>query len=103
MLRIVFVGLVILELVLLTTLALSPVNAATSNPDSAASDKLESYIWTFADLGSNQIVCKKIIMYPEEQLLRTSSNERAVKMNSTSSIVSDSYCANSAKPYQAPS
>jgi len=99
MLRIVFLGLVVLELVLLTTLALSPVNAAISNPARVASDQLESYIWSFADLGSNQVVCKKIVMHPESQLLRSSSNERVIKMDSASTIVNDSYCANSPKPY----
>jgi hypothetical protein len=100
MLRIVFVALVIVELVLLTTLAIAPVNAAISNPANAASGNLENYIWAFADLGSNQVVCKKVVMHPEAQLLRPSSNERVVKMNSTSRVVSDSYCVNSAKPYQ---
>ena len=99
MLRIVFLGLVVLELVLLTTLALSPVNAAISNPEQVASDKLESYIWSFADLGSNQVVCKKIVMHPESQLRRSSSNNPVIKMDSTSTIVNDSYCANSPKFY----
>ena len=103
MLRIVFVALVIVELVLLTTLAIAPVNAAISNPANAASGNLENYTWAFADLGSNQVVCKKVVMHPEKQLQRSSSKEQVLKMRSKSTVVSDSYCANLAKPYQAES
>lgn len=101
MLRIVFVLLVIVELVLLTTLALTPVNAAVSSPDNATAGNVENYIWAFADLGSDRVVCKKIVMHPEKQLLRSSSDEQVIKMSSTSTVVSDRYCANLAKPYPA--
>jgi hypothetical protein len=89
MLRIVIVALVTLELVLLTALALPPAQATNSD--------FESYIWSFADVGSNQVVCKRVAMHPQEQL--QSQNRRVVKMVSRSTVVGDSYCANSAKPY----
>jgi hypothetical protein len=102
MLRIVIIGLVIVELVLLTTFALAPADAAISNAEAAISD-VENYIWAFASLDSNQVVCKKVVMHPEKRLQRSSSKEQVLKMRSTSTVVSDSYCANLAKPYQAES
>jgi hypothetical protein len=91
MLRNVFLALVTLGLVLLASFALAPANAATSD--------FESYTWSYASLGSNQVVCKKVVMHPGKQLQRSSSKEQVVQMSSTSTIVSDRYCANSAKPF----
>jgi hypothetical protein len=93
MLRILIVVLVTLELVLLTALALPPAKATTSTD-------FENYLWSFADVGTNQLVCKKVVMHPEEQFKDRSSHRQVVKMYSKSTVVSDSYCANSAKPYQ---
>jgi hypothetical protein len=91
MLRSVILALVSLGLVLLATFALTPADAATSD--------LETYIWSFASLDSNQLVCKQVVMHPERQLQRRSSKEKVVQMHSMSTIVDDRYCANSAKPY----
>ena len=90
MLRFIVVALVTLELVLLTAFALAPANATSSD--------FETYIWSFADLGSNQVVCKKVVMHPGELVQSKSSDRQVVRMNSASAIVSDSYCAYSAKP-----
>ncbi|MEW6492854.1 MAG: hypothetical protein AB1589_10150 [Cyanobacteriota bacterium] len=92
MLRFVIVFLVTLELVLLSSFVLPPARATTPN--------MQSYIWSFADVGSSQVVCKKLVMHPEQQLKDRSSNRELVKMSSASTVVSDKYCANLAKPYQ---
>lgn len=92
MLRIVVVALVV-ELVLLTLL--------TQSPTDAASRKFENYMWSFADVSSNQVVCKKMVIYPEKESVYRGS--KSIKMYSTSIVVNDSYCANLAKPYQASS
>lgn len=93
MLKSVVLALVSLGLVILTTLALAPAGAATSNS--------ETYIWSFASLDSNQLVCKQVVMHPERAFQRRSSQEQVVQMSSMSRIVSDHYCANSTKPYVA--
>lgn len=90
MIKSVVVALVSLGLVILTTLALAPADAATSNS--------ETYIWSFASLDNNQLVCKQVVMHPERSLQRRSSQEQVVQMSSISRIVSDRSCANSAKP-----
>ncbi len=95
MLRFVVLALVVLELVLLSTFVLSPADAAMSD--------FENYMWGFASVDSTQVVCKKVVMHPEKQLQRNSSKDKVVKMRSRSTVVDDSYCANSAKPYQASS
>jgi hypothetical protein len=58
MLKSVVVALVSLGLVILTTLALAPADAATSNS--------ETYIWSFASLDSNQLVCKQVVSIQNE-------------------------------------
>jgi hypothetical protein len=92
MLKFVVVALVTLELVLLTAFGLAPAHATSRD--------FASYMWSFADIGSNQVVCKKVVMHPEEQVHDRSSNRKLVKMSSTSTVVSDSYCANLANPFQ---
>jgi hypothetical protein len=91
MLRIVVVALVTLGLVLVTTLTLAPAQATSSD--------FENYIWSFAEVGSDRVVCKKVMMHPQQQIQDRLSNRKLVQMSSTSTVVSDSYCANSAKPY----
>ncbi len=90
MLKSVVLALVSLGLVILVTLGLTPADAATTNS--------ETYIWSFASLDNNQLVCKQVVMHPEQSFHRRSSKEQVVQMSSTSTIVSDRYCANSAKP-----
>lgn len=91
MLKFLIMALVTLELVLLSALVLPPADAASSD--------FENYIWGFASAGSNQLVCKKVAMQPDQWWQPGSSKNQAVKMYSTSTVVSDRYCANSAKPY----
>ncbi len=91
MLRIVVVVLVTLELVLLTAFALAPANATSSD--------VGNYAWGFAYVGSNQVVCKKMVMHPQEQIQSQLDHRKVVKVSYDSTVVSDSYCANLAKPY----
>ncbi|HBB31231.1 MAG TPA: hypothetical protein DDZ80_28275 [Cyanobacteria bacterium UBA8803] len=91
MLKIVTVALVIAELVLLTTLTIAPAQATLSDS--------EFYTWSFAYPGSNQVVCKQIVMHPEKQIQSPSSERKVTKISSNSIVVSDSYCANLTKPY----
>lgn len=95
MLRFAIVALVTLEIVLLSALALPPARATQ-----AASSNVEQYIWSFAAVGSDRVVCKKVVMHPGKQLQDRSSHRELVRMSSKSKVVSDSYCANSAKPSQ---
>jgi hypothetical protein len=88
----VVLALVSLGLILLTSWGLSPANATTSD--------VETYIWSFNSPGSHQLVCKQVVMHPAKALQRRASNEQVVKMNSASKIVSDRYCAHSAKPFK---
>ncbi len=88
MLKFVIVALVTLEILLLGALALAPANATIG--ESAV------YIWDFASVGSNQLVCKKISMLPEDRPGLKSSEVQPVKINST--VAEDRFCANSAKP-----
>lgn len=92
MLRLIIVFLVTLELVLLSSFLLPPAEATTPN--------MESYLWSFADVGSSQVVCKQLVMHPGQQLKDRSSNRELVQMSSASKVVSDKYCANLAKPVQ---
>lgn len=92
MVRLVIVFLVSLQLVLLSSFVLPPAKATNPN--------MESYLWSFADVGSSQVVCKKLVMHPGQQLKDRSSNRKLVQMSSVSTVVSDKYCANLAKPAQ---
>lgn len=85
MLKSVVLALVSLGLVVLTTLALAPANAATKN--------FETYIWSFDSLDSNQLVCKQVVMHPEPGVVRRESNERLAQMHPIAQIVDDRYCA----------
>ncbi|MGK7904110.1 MAG: hypothetical protein AB4352_22415 [Hormoscilla sp.] len=74
-----------LALVLLTSLP----------PATAQMPRTETYSWSFARLGSNQVVCKKIDTVLDKAQPRT-QDKQAVHINST--IVSDRYCAKLVKP-----
>lgn len=87
MLRFAIVALVTLGLVLVTAFGLYPATATVSNP--------EFYAWNFASVGSSQLVCKKTIVVPQDQILPSSSMQ-AVSINSA--IVDDKFCATSTKP-----
>ncbi|WP_293131334.1 hypothetical protein [Microcoleus sp. bin38.metabat.b11b12b14.051] len=87
MLRFAIVTLVTLGLVLLTALGLYPASATVSNP--------EFYAWNFASVGSSELVCKKTVVVPQNQILQSSSMQ-AVSINSA--IVDRKFCANSTKP-----
>jgi len=68
----------------------------TSLPPATAHVKgTESYTWSFARLGSNQVVCKKIETVLEKEQPQQQAKQ-AVHLSST--IVSDRYCANLVKP-----
>ena len=90
MVRLVVVFLVTLELVLLTAFALAPAHATSTD--------VENYTWGFAYVGSNQVVCKKLAMHPQEQIQSQLDHRKVVKVSYDSIVVSDSYCANLAKP-----
>lgn len=87
MLRFAIVALVTLGLVLVTALGLNPANATVSTP--------EFYAWNFASVGSSQLVCKKTVVVPQDQIIPSSSMQ-AVSI--TSAIVDSKFCANSTKP-----
>lgn len=88
MLKYVIISLVALQLILFTAFALPPANATVSNR--------EIYTWNFAYVGSQELVCKKVILAPENRELPPSSPMQAV--NISSKVVDANYCANLAKP-----
>ena len=87
MLKFAIVALVTLGLVLVTALGLSPATATVSNP--------EFYAWNFASVGSNELVCKRTLVVPQD-LIVPSSPMQAVRINSV--IVDDKFCGTSTKP-----
>ncbi|MEG4571317.1 hypothetical protein QUA56_01115 [Microcoleus sp. N3A4] len=86
MLRFAIVALVTLGLVLVTALGLHPANATVSNP--------EFYAWNFASVGSSELVCKKTVVVPQNQIVPSSMQAVSI----TSAIVDEKFCANSTKP-----
>ncbi|MEY3869857.1 MAG: hypothetical protein ACRCT1_18205 [Microcoleaceae cyanobacterium] len=88
MLKFVLVALVTLEVVLLTTLALAPANATSGNT--------EFYTWNFANLGSSQLVCKRVEMLKRDREMPPGVKSDPVNIDSI--IVDDRFCANLAKP-----
>ena len=87
MLKFAIVALVTFGLVLVTGLGLHPANATVSTP--------EFYAWNFASVGSNELVCKRTLVVPQD-LIVPSSPMQAVRINSA--IVDDKFCASSTKP-----
>ncbi|MBE9097573.1 hypothetical protein [Tychonema sp. LEGE 07203] len=87
MLKFAIVALVTFGLVLLTAFGLHPASATVSNP--------EFYAWNFASVGSSELVCKKTVIVPQNQILPSSSMQ-AVSINSA--IVDRKFCANSTQP-----
>jgi hypothetical protein len=79
--------LVTLELVLLTTF-FQPANATVKDAD--------FYTWDYSRVGSEKLVCKQIIIHPKNSLMPESSEMQPVAIRSE--VVSDRYCASSAKP-----
>ncbi len=63
----------------------SPARAA--QPDSVV------YTWEYASIGSDQLVCKRIAVYPKEAVKRGQQPVRIV-----SSLANNSHCAEIAKP-----
>ena len=90
MLKIVTVALVIVEVVLITTLALAPAEATISDA--------KVYTWSFAYPGNHQLVCQQLVIHPEKQVESRLSHTKSVKISSLSTIVNDKFCANLTKP-----
>lgn len=91
MLKSIVIALITFGLVVFSSFTLTPAKATTPN--------LDTYFWSYAYPGTSQVVCKKVAMLPDNQVLSRSSQEKSVKMYTRSTIVSDSYCANLTKPY----
>ena len=87
MLKFAIVALLTFGFVLMTALGLYPATATVSNP--------EFYAWNFASVGSNELVCKRTLVVPQDLIL-PSSPMQAVRINSA--IVDDKFCATSTKP-----
>jgi len=87
MLKFAIVALLTFGFVLVTALGLYPATATVSNP--------EFYAWNFASVGSNELVCKRTLVVPQD-LIVPSSPMQAVRINSA--IVDDKFCATSTKP-----
>jgi hypothetical protein len=79
--------LVTLELVLLSNF-FQPANATVKDA--------EFYTWDYAGVGSEKLVCKQVIIHPKKSLIPESSEMEPVAIRSQ--VVSDRYCASSAKP-----
>ena len=86
MFKFLIIALVSLELVLLSTF-FQPANATITEP--------EFYTWDYASVGSEKLVCKQVIIHPKKSLIPESPMEPVAIR---SQVVSDRYCAKSAKP-----
>ena len=86
MLKFAIVALLTFGFVLMTAIGLYPATATVSNP--------EFYAWNFASVGSNELVCKKTVVVPQDLIIPSSM--QPVRINSA--IVDDKFCTNSTKP-----
>ncbi len=84
----ILIALICLEIVLVTVLRNTPVNATISDP--------ATYTWDFRRVGSEQVVCKEVMIHPGKRFVPKSSDKQSIKVDSQ--IVADSYCANLTKP-----
>lgn len=88
MLRIILGAIAVAVLTMIAAVALSPAMATSTD--------MESYIWSPAGVGRDEIVCKRVVIHPEERPLPKSSQQQPVQIHSA--IVSESYCAGMPKP-----
>ncbi len=84
----ILIALICLEIVLVTVLRNNPVNATVSDP--------ATYTWDFRRIGSEQVVCKQVMIRPGKRVVPKSSDKQSIQVRSQ--IVADSYCANLTKP-----
>jgi hypothetical protein len=87
MFKFIIILLVTLELVLLSAF-FQPANATVKDA--------EFYTWDYAGVGREELVCKQVIIHPKKSLIPESSEMEPVAIRSQ--VVSDRYCASSAKP-----
>lgn len=87
MFKFLIILLVTWEIVLLSTF-FQPANATVKDA--------EFYTWDYLRVGSEQLVCKEVIIHPKNSLVPESSQMQPVAIRSQ--VVSDRYCASSAKP-----
>ncbi|OZH51648.1 hypothetical protein AFK68_29600 [Hydrocoleum sp. CS-953] len=88
MLKYIIIGLITLELVLLSGFFRSPANATIRDS--------EIFTWDYASISNSQVVCKKVKFHPINRRLPESSDMEPVNINSQ--VVNDSYCADLTKP-----
>ncbi|GAB4289099.1 MAG: hypothetical protein Fur0025_23460 [Oscillatoriaceae cyanobacterium] len=88
MVRIILGAIAVAVLTIIGTIALSPAMATSTD--------MESYLWTPAGVGRDEIVCKRVVIHPEGRPLPQSSQQQPVQIRSA--IVSESYCAGMPKP-----
>ncbi len=88
MLKYLIVAFVTLELIVLSSGMFTPANAVSNDPN--------IYLWDYAKVGANQLVCKKVVIHVDPNPVSPESQMQAA--NFKSDIVDDNYCANLTQP-----
>ncbi|MCL2934277.1 MAG: hypothetical protein MGG11_19130 [Trichodesmium sp. MAG_R03] len=88
MLKYIVIALITIELILLTGFVKSPANGTIRDS--------EFFIWDYASLSNDQVVCKKMIFHPINRKLPESSDLKPINIHSQ--VVHDEYCSNLTKP-----
>jgi hypothetical protein len=88
MLKYIIVALLTLELILFGSVFFAPANATENEP--------HFYLWDYASVGKSQVVCKQMIIHPEDRPLPPGVEMQPASIQSH--IVDDHYCSALTKP-----
>ncbi|MGB3402088.1 MAG: hypothetical protein WBA77_05305 [Microcoleaceae cyanobacterium] len=88
MLKYIIVTLLTLEFILFSSIFFAPVNA-TENEQGF-------YLWDYASVGNTKVVCKQVMIHPEDRLLPAGVEMQPASIQSH--IVENQYCKNLTQP-----
>jgi hypothetical protein len=88
MLKYIIVTLLTLELILFGSVFFAPANATENEP--------HFYLWDYASVGKSQVVCKQMMIHPEDRPLPAGVEMQPASIQSH--IVDDHYCSALTKP-----
>ncbi|MEL7036906.1 MAG: hypothetical protein AAFO04_14975 [Cyanobacteria bacterium J06592_8] len=71
-------------------------SSGSFTPAHATADDSQVYIWDYATVGSNQVVCKQVIFHPVARPLPKGVDVQPTHISSH--VVEESDCANLTKP-----
>ncbi len=88
MLKYIIVALLTLELILFGSVFFAPANATDNEP--------HFYLWDYASVGKGQVVCKQMVIHPEDRPLPVGVEMQPASIQSH--VVDDQYCNALTKP-----